>query len=76
MISEPASRQRLHAQRKGYLRRQSIRRLPSRQIARRHAAIPKTTVYRPQEPRIEGWRHLAVGWAEITPDLQWEDDDQ
>ena len=41
-----------------------------------YAAIPKTTLYRPQEPRPEGWRHLAVGWAEITPDLQWEDDDQ
>jgi hypothetical protein len=41
-----------------------------------YAAIPKMTVYRPQEPRIEGRRHLAAGWAEITPDLQWEEDEQ
>jgi len=40
-----------------------------------YVAIPKTTVYRPAEPRPDDWRPPAAGWVEIAPDLHWEEEE-
>lgn len=43
-------------------------------VALHYALLPKTTVYRPQEPETEDWRPADAGWIEIAPDLHWEDE--
>ena len=39
-----------------------------------HAALPKTSVWRPREPDDASWQPVDGSWEELTPQIAWREE--